>query len=140
MMALVSLNLKPSQKQLKDFGFISLIMFFVIGLLLLGLGKVPAKGFMIFGLVGIVLFILSRISVALIKPIYLGMIVLTYPMGWLLSHLMMALFYYGIITSVALFFRLINRDPLCRRYEPDADTYWMRCKKKRPLKDYFRQF
>jgi hypothetical protein len=140
MMALVSLNLKPSQKQLKDFGFISLIMFFVIGLLLLGLGKVPAKGFMIFGLVGIVLFILSRISVALIKPIYLGMIVLTYPIGWVVSHLMMALFYYGIITPVALLFRLINRDPLCRRYEPDADTYWIQFNKKRPAKDYFRQF
>ena len=139
-MALVSLNLSPSQKQLKDFGFISLIMFFVIGLVLLGLGKVPAKGFMGFCLVGVVLYILSRISVALIKPIYLGMILLTFPIGWVVSHLMMALFYYGIITPVALLFRLLNRDPLCRRYEPNADTYWLQCKKKRPAKDYFRQF
>ena len=139
-MALVSLNLSPSDKQLRDFGFIGFIMCAVIGLLLFGLAKIPTIGFMIFCLVGVVLFVLSRISAVLIKPIYLGMIVLTYPMGWLLSHLMMALFYYGIITSVALFFRLINRDPLCRRYKPEADTYWMRCKKKRPIKDYFRQF
>jgi hypothetical protein len=140
MMALVSLNLKPSQKQLKDFGFISLVMCFVIGLALFGLDKIPAIGFMIFCLVGVALYVLSRISVALIKPIYLGMILLTYPIGWVVSHLMMALFYYGIITPVALLFRLLNRDPLCRRYEPDADTYWIPCKKKRPAKDYFRQF
>ncbi len=139
-MALVSLNLSPSDKQLKDFGFISLIMFFVIGLLLLGLGKIPAKGFMVFCLVGIVLYLLSRISVVLIKPIYLGMILLTFPIGWVVSHLMMALFYYGIITPVSLFFRLLNRDPLCRRYEPDAETYWLRYKQKRSAKDYFRQF
>ena len=139
-MALVSLNLRPSEKLLKDFGFISLIMFFVIGLLLLGLGKVPAKGFMIFGLVGVVLYILSRISVALIKPVYLVMILLTFPIGWVVSHVMMALFYYGIITPIALFFRILNRDPLCRKYEPEADTYWIQCRKKRAAKDYFRQF
>jgi hypothetical protein len=125
MMALVSLNLKPSQKQLKDFGFISLVMCFVIGLALLGLDKIPAIGFMIFCLVGVALYVLSRISVALIKPIYLGMILLTYPIGWVVSHLMMALFYYGIITPVALLFRILTRDPLCRCYEPDADTYWI---------------
>ena len=139
-MALVSLNLKPSQKQLKDFGFISLIMLFVIGLVLLGLGKIPAIGFMVFCLVGVLLYLLSRISVALIKPIYLGLIVLTFPIGWVVSHLMMALFYYGIISPIALLFRLINRDPLCRKYEPNTDTYWIQCKKKRPAKDYFRQF
>ena len=139
-MALVSLNLSPSDKQLRDFGFISLIMLFVIGLVLLGLGKIPAIGFMVFCLVGVVLYLLSRISVALIKPVYLGMILLTFPIGWLISHLMMALFYYGIITSVALFFKLLNRDPLCRKYEPNADTYWIQCKKKRSAKDYFRQF
>ena len=139
-MALVSLNVSPSDKQLRDFGFISLIMCFVIGLLLLGLDKIPAIGFMVFCLVGVLLYLLSRISVALIKPIYLGLIVLTFPIGWVISHLMMALFYYGIITPVALLFRLINRDPLCRKYEPDADTYWIPCQKKRPAKDYFRQF
>ncbi len=139
-MALVSLNLNPSKKQLKDFGLIGLIMCTVIGLVLLGLDKIPAIGFMIFCLVGVVLYVLSRISVVLIKPVYLGMIVLTFPIGWVVSHLMMALFYYGIITPVALLFRLLSRDPLCRRYEPGAGTYWIQCKKKRPAKDYFRQF
>ena len=139
-MALVSLNLSPSDKQLKDFGFISLIMFFVIGLLLLWLGKIPAKGFMVFCLIGIILYLLSRISVVLIKPVYLGLIILTFPIGWVVSHLMMALFYYGIITPVAIIFRLLNRDPLCRSSEPDADTYWIQYKHKRPAKDYFRQF
>ena len=139
-MALVSLNLSPSEKQLKDFGFISLIMFFVIGLLLSGLGKIPVKGFMVFCLVGVVLYVLGRISVVLIKPIYLGMILLTFPIGWVVSHLVMALFYYGIITPVAVLFRLLNRDPLCRKYEPNAETYWLRYKQKRSAKDYFRQF
>jgi len=139
-MALVSLNLNPSEKQLKDFGLIALIMCAVIGLLLLGLGKVPAKGFMIFCLIGVLLYSFSRISIVLIKPIYLGMVLLTFPIGWAVGHLVMALFYYGIITPVALLFRLFNRDPLCRRRKPDADTYWLSYKQKRSAKDYFRQF
>ena len=139
-MALVSLNLKPSEKQLKDFGLIGLIMCFVIGLVLLWLGKIPANIFMVIAVLGVVLYTLSRISAGLIKPVYLGLIVVTFPIGWVVSHVMMALFYYGIITPVGLLFRLINRDPLCRRYEADADTYWIRYQKKRPAKDYFRQF
>jgi hypothetical protein len=139
-MALVSLNLSPSEKQLKDFGLIALIMCAVIGLLLAWLGKIPAKGVLIFCLIGVSLYALSRISAGLIKPIYLGMMLLTFPIGWVISHLVMVLFYYGIITPVALFFRLLKRDPLCRRYEPDANTYWLRHKQKRFAKDYFRQF
>ncbi len=139
-MALVSLNLSPSEKQLKDFGLIALVMCTVIGLLLLGLGKVPTKGFIIFCLIGVLLYSLSRLSIVLIKPIYLGMVLLTFPIGWAVSHLVMVLFYYGIITPVALLFRLLNRDPLCRKCEPDADTYWLRYKQKRSTRDYFRQF
>ncbi len=139
-MALVSLNLSPSEKQLKDFGLIALIMCTMIGLLLLGLGKVPAKGFMIFCLIGVLLYSLSRFSIVLIKPIYLGMVLLTFPIGWAVSHLVMVLFYYGIITPMATLFRLLNRDPLCRKREPDADTYWLRYKQKRSARDYFRQF
>lgn len=139
-MALVSLNLRPSDKQLKDFGLVGLIMCPVIGLVLSGLGKISMIGLMVFCLIGFIPYLLSRISVVLIKPVYLGMILLTFPIGWVVSHLMMAVFYYGIITPVALLFRLLNRDPLCRRYEPDADTYWIEYKQKRTAKDYFRQF
>jgi len=43
-MALVSLNLRPSKKQLRDFGLIALCMCNLIGLLLLWAGNISPKG------------------------------------------------------------------------------------------------
>ena len=69
-----------------------------------------------------------------------GMILITFPIGWLISHMVMALFYYGIITPIAVIFRITGRDPLRRKYDPQADTYWIPYKHKRSSKDYFHQF
>ncbi len=139
-MALVSLNLKPSTKQLRDFGDIALCMCNIIGLLLLGLNKISPKGLIIFCLIGLAMYILSRISTALIKPVYQGLMIATFPIGWVISHLMMGLFYYGIVTLIAIIFKIIGRDPLCRKYEPEADTYWLPYKQSRSPKHYFHQF
>ncbi len=139
-MALVSLNLKPSKKQLRDFGFIALCMCNVIGLLLLWPGRISLKAFVVFSLVGLAMFVLSRVSTALLKPIYLGMVLLTFPIGWVVSHLVMGLFYYGVVTPIAVLFRILGRDPLCRKYDPQANTYWTVYKRKRSAKDYFHQF
>jgi hypothetical protein len=139
-MSLVSLNLKPSEKQLKDFGLAALVMFNVIGFVLLWFGKIPPTGCLAFAIAGVLTFLLGRISTKLIKPVYLTMIVLTFPIGWVISHLAMALFYYVIISGIGLFFRLIKRDPLGKKYDLHADTYWLPSKSNRSAKDYFHQF
>jgi hypothetical protein len=139
-MALVSLNLKPSNKQLRDFGLIGLCMCTVIGLLLLGLGKIPPLGLLVLFLIGLAMFVLSRISAALIKPLYLAMMIVTFPIGWIISHLVMGLFFYVIVTLIAVLFKITGRDPLCRKFDPQADTYWLTYKHKRSAKDYFHQF
>ena len=139
-MALVTLNSNPSEKQLKSFGLIALIMCVLIGLFLFGLGKISLGGFLFLAILGILIYASGRISTKLIRPVFLLMIFLTFPIGWVVSHLVMGVFYYGIITPVGLFFRLISRDPLCRKYEPNAETYWIEYKHERSAKGYFRQF
>ena len=59
-----------------------------------------------------------------IKPIFIGWMALAYPIGWTVSHLMLALLYYGLFTPVALFFRITGRDALALKRKPQADTYW----------------
>lgn len=139
-MALVSLNLKPSEKQLKDFAFVALIMFNLVGLVLFSLDKISGHAYWAFAIVGILIYALGRISIKLIKPIFLLITILTFPIGWFVNHLVMALFYYGIISGVGLIFRVLKRDPLCRKFDSNTDTYWIPATKERPAKDYFRQF
>jgi hypothetical protein len=86
------------------------------------------------------MYILSRISTNIIKPVYVVFVVVTFPIGWVVSHVVMGIFYFGIITPVALFFKIIKRDPLCRKADKAATSYWIEYRKKRSTKDYFNQF
>ena len=52
-----------------------------------------------------------------------------FPIGWVVSHALMAAIYYLVITPMAVAMRLLGRDPLDRRFDRDATTYWVRASK-----------
>lgn len=139
-MALVTLNLKPTDKQLREFGLVALVMLSLIAGLLWWAGKIEAGGAAVFVASGAVVFVLGRIRAGLIRPVYQLMMLVTFPVGWIVSHTAMAIFFYGLITLMGLFFRLIGRDPLCLSYDRQAQTYWRRYRHKRNANDYFHQF
>lgn len=139
-MALVTLNLKPTDKQLRDFGDLSLAMCNVLGLALYAFSRLSPKGLAIFCLIGLGVYALSRLSTRWVKPIYQALMLAAFPIGWVVSHIVMALFFYGVITPVGLLFRLFGRDPLARRFEPQSDSYWLAVQRQRKPQDYFRQF
>ena len=75
----------------------------------------------------------------LIRPIYVGWMVLTFPIGWTVSQLLLALLFYGLLTPIGLFFRLIGRDPLHLR-RPATETYWSPKATPTDPRRYFKQF
>jgi len=119
-MGMIQLDLNPSHKKMRQFGLIALIMLTIIALLLgwrFDLHKSVVIGLCA---AGAVLFIISRISTRLIWPVYAGLMVISFPIGWVISHLVMALFFFGIITPVGLVFRLLGRDALHRKWDRGA--------------------
>ena len=48
------------------------------------------------------------------RSIYVGWMVLAFPIGWTVSQVMLALMFFGLFTPIGLVFRLIGRDPLQR--------------------------
>ena len=67
--------------------------------------------------------------------------VLAFPIGWLISHVILAVLFYGILTPVGFMFRLIGRDPLSRRRAAVAPaTYWTAKRKPASTREYFNQF
>ncbi len=61
----------------------------------------------------------------LIRPIYVTWMVLAFPIGFVISNLLLALLFYGLFTPVALFFRITGRDPLARRRRPEGESYFI---------------
>ena len=76
----------------------------------------------------------------LIRPIYVGWMVLAFPIGWTLSKVVMAVMYYAVFTPVAFVFRLIGRDALALRPVRGTETYWTKKPVAANARSYFRQF
>jgi hypothetical protein len=41
---------------------------------------------------------------------------------------------------LGLIFRLIGRDALCRKFDPEAPTYWLPHRQTKKVERYFQQF
>jgi hypothetical protein len=52
----------------------------------------------------------------------------------------MGVLFFGLITPVALFFKLVGRDAMNRSFEPEADSYWVPARAARDRESYFKQF
>ena len=65
---------------------------------------------------------------------------LTFPIGFVLSYVILGVLFFGIITPAGLLLRLAGKDPLERRWEPDASTYWVDSREPRAKSAYFKQF
>jgi Saxitoxin biosynthesis operon protein SxtJ len=75
-----------------------------------------------------------------IRWIFVGWTVLAFPLGWLVSKLILGILYYGVFTPVALVFRLTGRDALALKRKPEASTYWQAKEQAKSPRQYFRQY
>jgi hypothetical protein len=75
-----------------------------------------------------------------VRFIYVGWMVLAFPIGWTISQVMLALMFFGLFTPFGLVFRLIGRDPLQRTRRLNRESYWEPKPTPTDLKRYFKQF
>ncbi len=71
---------------------------------------------------------------------WIALAVVTFPIGFTLSYLIMGVLFFGIITPAGLLLRWSGKDPLERRWDPEAESYWVDSREPRPKSDYFKQF
>ncbi len=76
----------------------------------------------------------------LLRPVFVGWLVLVFPIGWLISHVLLGVLYYGMFTPLALVFRLMGRDPLVRRERPNTESYWVPKPAVADVRRYYRQY
>jgi len=85
-----------------------------------------------------VLSLLGLFFPPLIRPIFVGLILLTYPIGWVVSHVLLGLIFYGVVTPIGLFLRASGHDSLDLK-PPQGLTMWKRPVGKTDAASYLRQ-
>jgi hypothetical protein len=139
-MSLIEINWHPGSKELRNFGVISLIASALIALLLYILKGLGIQWTTIIFAIGFIIFLSSVISLRLTRMIYLGLILVTLPIGLAVSFTLLAAFYFLLLTPLGFVFRLMGRDPLRRKYDSTADSYWLTRQPPDKLDRYFHQF
>lgn len=74
-----------------------------------------------------------------VRGIFVGWMIVVFPIGWVVSKLILGALFYGMFTPVGLLFRLFGRDPLSLRRRPGAETYWAPKPMPADVRSYFRQ-
>jgi hypothetical protein len=75
-----------------------------------------------------------------VRWLFVGCMVLAFPIGWVVSLLSLIVVYFGILTPVAVFFRWRGRDMLHRKAAPAQSSFWAPKEMPQDVRRYFRQF
>ncbi len=80
----------------------------------------------VLGSVGLVLNIAGLLYPAVLRPVYRLWMGAAFAMGWLVSHLILVVFYYGVITPVAIALRILGKQFLDIDFRRKQQSYWIR--------------
>ena len=139
-MAIIEINFNPSDKVLRNFGRTSPVICLAVAVVL-NLWKGLAMPWCL-GLVcaGAAVFVCSLVSQKLTRRVFVGFSIITMPIGMAVNFVVLAVFFFLVLTPVGIVCRLIGHDPLGIRPRDAAESYWLERRQVDDKKRYFRQF
>ncbi len=138
-MSLVRIDHQPSNKQLTVFA--SLWLLLVGGwALTLGMRNGWTTLPMCLGAGALLGPLLKLVHREPIRILYLGACYLTLPIGWVVSHVLLATIYYGVMTPIGLIMRMVGYDPMARKIDRECESYWIEREQASDSSKYFKQF
>lgn len=133
------ISFNPRSRTLRQFAGGWLVVFVVLGAnRYFKHGQHPAG--LALAVMGIVIGGLGLLKPVMVRWLFVVCTVAAFPIGWLVSNLMLALMFYGIITPIALVFRIKGRDLLHRKPAPGRASFWIPKRTPRDMRSYFRQY
>ena len=139
-MALIQINRNPTRRELNQFGFIWLGFLALFGAIARFKLDAPTASTVLWVL-AVVVPVIGWLVPAFMRMVFLGMSYAAWPIGFVVSHVILALVYYLVFTPIGLIMRLVGYDPMRRAFDDSASSYWIaREASGADPKRYFRQF
>ena len=130
---------QPTARTLRQFAACWLAAFLFLGLSQYHFKHRPHLGLVLIG-GALLLGIPGLLRPKWVRPIFVGWMVVAFPIGWIVSMLMLLLLYFAVFAPMGLLFRLIGRDVLVRRSTPGRETFWVLKRSAVDVRQYFRQY
>src|SRR4029077_5576981 len=131
-------KLKTGVRDLRKFGLTVGGVFVLLGILLLLRHRASYPSFL--G-AGAVLTAFGVIWPRALKYVYIGWMALAFTLGFVMSNVILALFFFLFVTPIGLLARLFQKDFLARKWDKRAASYWIQYGGKvKTASTYERQF
>ncbi|MDE2834005.1 MAG: SxtJ family membrane protein [Bacteroidota bacterium] len=113
-------QIDTSRRNLRSFGLLVGLITALIGGWLLWKGH----GFMLLG-AGLLLILLGFALPKWLKPLYVPWMALAFVLGFVMTRVLLTLLFYAVMTPIGIVMRWTGRDPLRRKIDRSAKTYWI---------------
>ncbi len=140
-MALIAPDWNPGSGQLRTFSVVAAVFSGVIGLLAWHHAS-PESGLTVPGIiwgVGGAVLLLGLVAPKAVKPLYILLMAVSLPIGMVVSWVVLGIMYYLLMTPVGWAMRIGGYDPMHRRLDRTAETYWITMPPPATADRYFRQ-
>jgi hypothetical protein len=136
-MSLIRISKHPTGRQLLVFGIAWALCFGGLGLSAWrhGRGGLGAA----VGILAAAVPLAGLVSRPFLRLAYVGLSYATYPIGVAVSYIVLAFTYFVALTPIGLIMRVFGHDPLARKFDPQAATYWVTRPKAKAPETYFKQ-
>ncbi len=140
---MIELDWKPDERKLRQFGWISLAGFGLIGGLLgwrfgwFAEGKWLVPG--VLWSIGAVSALLAAVRPGWLRPLYLVLTAFSAVVGPPVAFVVMLAIFAVAFVPIGLFFRMIGRDELRLKLDRAAATYWSEKPRQAAPEQYLRQ-
>jgi hypothetical protein len=144
---MIEIDFHPSRDTLRQFGWIALAGFLAIAALawtetLMFKGGLGSARPWVAGLsLGLAAF--AGLASAFHPPanrwLFVGLSVVAFPIGYVVSHVLLAVLFFGLIAPAGVLMRALGTDPMQRRFDAGQASYWTPARTSRSRDSYFRQ-
>lgn len=138
-MSMIKINRNPSRRELIWFGALLPIFFAALGAVARWIWGAPGVANWIW-MTGIAVTVVFAVAPPLRRLLYVGWMYAALPIGWTISHLLLGGIYFFIFTPIGLLMWLFRYDPMHRRFDKQAQSYWIPRDTSTHAARYFRQF
>src|SRR5215813_12727190 len=131
-------KLKTDAGDLRKFGLTVGGAFILLGVLLLLRHR---SSYLAFCGAGALLVAFALIWPRALKYVYVAWMALAFTLGFVMSNVILVLFFFLVVTPIGLLARLFQKDFLARKWDKQAASYWIqRERAMRTAESYERQF
>ena len=84
--------------------------------------------------------IFAAVAPMTLLPLYRLWVKFAMALAWFNTHLLLGIVFYFVMTPIGLFMRLLGKDPMTRKIDPKAKSYWIEKKPREDANHYEKQF